>query len=128
MLCNVLHFRLAAGEKIMRGHWSDCAVHNEPESPNGLCNCEGLELSEDGAHAFVPGRVALAWSKALLFSEMHGESLVHGHHFPTDGLVADAPAAHLIDPHTRISGGRDADGVNLDHPRESVVPKFKTDT
>jgi hypothetical protein len=21
------------------GHWSDCAVHNEPADPNGECNC-----------------------------------------------------------------------------------------
>ncbi len=24
------------------GHWSDCAVHNEPAYPAGPCNCGGL--------------------------------------------------------------------------------------
>lgn len=22
------------------GHWSDCAVHNEPALPNGECDCD----------------------------------------------------------------------------------------
>ena len=25
--------------KVGDGHWSDCALHNEPAEPNGPCNC-----------------------------------------------------------------------------------------
>lgn len=27
-------------------HWSDCAVHNEPASPNGSCSCVSFDASK----------------------------------------------------------------------------------
>lgn len=30
-------------------HWSDCAVHNEPDTPNGPCDCGGLSGDETEA-------------------------------------------------------------------------------
>ncbi|ODT75477.1 MAG: hypothetical protein ABS69_10705 [Nitrosomonadales bacterium SCN 54-20] len=29
------------------GHWSDCAVHNEPAYPNGPCDCGGYPPPEE---------------------------------------------------------------------------------
>lgn len=28
------------------GHWSDCAVHNEPAYPAGPCTCGGFEMPD----------------------------------------------------------------------------------
>ena len=28
-------------------HWSDCAVHNEPATPNGDCNCGGFVATQN---------------------------------------------------------------------------------
>lgn len=30
------------------GHYSDCAVHNEPLTPNGPCDCGGFVLPDGG--------------------------------------------------------------------------------
>ncbi len=29
-----------------KGHYSDCAVHNEPLTPNGPCDCGGFDLPD----------------------------------------------------------------------------------
>ncbi len=59
----------------MKGHWSDCAVYNEPALPAGPCDCGGFDESEDvGESAVVlrselPGilgdflRKAASWGK-----------------------------------------------------------------
>ncbi len=82
-------------------------------------------MGVDDAHAPIVNRVSLAWSKALLFREMHGESLIECHQFPADRLVADASAADLIDTHTRVIGGRDADRMYFNDTRKTIVTKFK---
>lgn len=86
----------------MRGHWSDCAVHNEPAMKAGSCDCDGLELAEDAAHSAVVTRISLPGRLGDFLRQVHREGLIEGHHLPPDGLSADAAAANLVDPHARV--------------------------
>ena len=109
----------------MNSHWSDCAVYNEPAMPSRECDCGGLELSVDDAHAAVVLRISLPGALGDFLRNMHRESLVERHHFPADRLSADAAAAYLKDAHARVSGRRDADRMYLDDAGKSVVSKFE---
>lgn len=37
------------------GHWSDCAVHNEPAMPNGPCNCDLCKKKAEFDEGFREG-------------------------------------------------------------------------
>lgn len=87
----------------MHGHWSDCAVYNEPET--APCDCGGLELSEDSFHTFIVLRISLPGRLGDFLRKVYRESLVESHHFPTDGFVTDAATGGLINSHARIVSG-----------------------
>jgi len=105
----------------MEQHWSDCAVYNEPESPNRPCDCGGLELSENLTHPPVVLRITRTGGLASFLDDVHRKRFVEGHHLPANRLVADATAPNLIDPHARVSSGRDADRMDFNDTDEAVI-------
>lgn len=111
---------------MMRGHWSDCAVHNEPTEPAAPCDCNGLELSVDDAHTPVVLRIALPGAMGDFLREMHREGFIESHHLPADRLVADTAASDLINAHTWVTGRRNADGMNFDDALETAILETST--
>ena len=105
----------------MEHHWSDCAVHNEPESPNLPCDCGGLELSENLTHTPVILRIARTRGLATFLDNVHRKRLVERHHLPANRLVADTATTNLIDPHTGVVSGGNAYSMDFNHARKAVI-------
>lgn len=123
LLSGVIGSGIAEG--TMRIHWSDCAIYNGPALPAGPCDCGMLELAADSAaHSGVPAFVSLAGSPRLLVDNAGGASFVETQKLPSDGLIGDASAAHLPNPHDPIPFEGAANSVHLDDPRISVIPKL----
>lgn len=110
----------------MRGHWSDCAIYNEPESVAAPCNCGGLDLSVDGAHPSVVPGIAGTGALGLFLRQMHSEGLIQDHHLPANWFAADAAAANLPDTHARIACRRNADSVYLNDALKTVILETET--
>lgn len=109
----------------MKGHWSDCAVHNAPALSIGSCDCGGLELALDTAHDLIPALVPVARSKGLLFCNESPSSLVQAQQLPADRLMTDAAASNLPHAHDGMVFFGDSDGVNLNVAGVSIVSKLE---
>jgi|SRR5271167_2072351 len=105
-------------------HASDCAVNNLPALPAGSCDC-GLELALDAArHGSVAALVAWTGSHGFLIAEVCREALIEPHRLPADGLVVEASATHLPNPHEPKSLSGAAHGVNFDDAGIPIISKF----
>ena len=112
----------------MQGHWSDCAVNNEPADKAGPCDCGGLDLPEDAFHVPVIPRISRARRIADVISQMHREGLIQGHQLPPDWFSTDTPTKKKKNPHTGIVGSRNTNGMNFDDTAEAIVAKLKANT
>ena len=97
-----------------RGHWSDCAVHNEPAYPAGPCDCGGLDFPDDPSHGAVAPRVTGAGGLADLKSKPQATGFNEPHKHPTHRLVGNASAANLPDAHDVIPVSGHTNSVDLD--------------
>jgi hypothetical protein len=106
-------------------HWSDCAVHNAPALPVGICDCGGLNLIgdclHDGIAAFVPG----AGSVRILVNHMGRQGFIKPHQLPTVALAAIAAASDLEHAHDGIAILGYSNGMNLHDARIAVIAKLK---
>jgi hypothetical protein len=89
------------------------------------CDCNGLELASDAAHDFIPSLVTVARSEGLLLRNECPGSFIHSQQLPADRLMADASASDLPDTHDRVVLFGDANGVDLNVPREAIVSELK---
>ena len=110
---------------MCKGHWSDCAVHNGPAFPVGECDCGGLELTSDLRDRLIPAPITKTGSERSLGEQSQADGFVESQHFPSHGLIADASATNLPNTHHRVVLFRVPTSVDLDHPREAVVPNLK---
>lgn len=74
------------------GHWSDCAVNNEPAYPAGPCNCGGLDLAAYDRYRRVTGLIPDPGSLARFVRDEAANGLVEPEQLPSDSLAADAAA------------------------------------
>lgn len=109
----------------MRGHWSDCAVHNSPALQSGACDCGGLELAPDSAHDLIPALVSGARSERFLVCNESSGRFVQSQQLPADRLMAHAAASHLPNTHDGMVLLGDANGVDLDVAGITIISKLK---
>lgn len=107
------------------GHWSDCAVHNEPALPEGPCDCGGLDLADDSRHGLVATTVSRPGSEGLFVQEREGAGLVEPQQLPADGFIVNAATSDLPDPHDGVSVLGEAASVDLNVACETVVTDLK---
>lgn len=101
-------------------HTSDGDSHSD-----GECDCGNLDLAVYAAHRFVPTLIAVTGRFGFFVGEMGRECFVEPEQLPTTTLVAIASAADLIDAHDIVVFGGDANGMNFDDARPSIITKLK---
>jgi len=60
---------MRANGTIDTGHWSSCAIYNEPALPPGPCDCGGLDLAAYDRYRRVVGVVPTPGSLAAFVNE-----------------------------------------------------------
>jgi hypothetical protein len=110
---------------ISSEHASDCAMNNAPALPIGPCDC-GLQLATDRLHHPITGHVIGARREGSLVCNPSTGSFVQSQQLPTDGLVADAPAADLPNPHDGMIILSESNRVDFNATGEAVVLKSRT--
>lgn len=108
------------------GHWSDCAVHNEPAMPNGPCNCGGLDLAAYERYRRVTSLIPTPRSLADFIANGEAPCLVQTHQFEASALTANATATDLPDAHNGIVSGTGANGVDFDKPGITIIGDGET--
>jgi hypothetical protein len=78
-------------------------------------------MLEGARAAFIPSTGRFGF----FVDHMGGEGFIEEHEFPTDTLIRIAAAANLIDAHPSVAGSENANGVDFDYPRPSVISKLK---
>jgi len=108
------------------GHWSDCAVYNEPAYPAGPCNCGGLDLAAYDLYRRVTSLVPTPGSLRAFIGEAVSPSFVEAQELPTCPLATSAPTADLPNAHDGVAVVRGANGVDLNDARVAVIGDGKT--
>jgi hypothetical protein len=85
----------------------------------------GLQLATDRLHHPITGHVIGARREGSLVCNPSTGSLVQSQQLPTDGLVADAPAADLPNPHDGMIILGESNRVDFNATGEAVVLKLK---
>lgn len=98
---------------MTNGHWSDCAVYNEPAYPKGPCNCGGLDLAAYEAYRRVSAFIPSPRTLAVFIRDGVGPSLVEAEQSEIR-LEAGFSAVDLPSPHDGVSSSGSANGVNFD--------------
>ena len=103
------------------GHWSNCAINNEPAYPADVCDCGGLDLAAYDRYCRIVGIVPTPRSLAGFIRNGICPSLIKAEELPAGGLTADAPTADLPSSQNRIAVPSGADSVNLDQSGKAVI-------
>lgn len=102
------------------GHWSDCALHNEPAYAAGPCDCGGLDLAAYDRYLAITSRIPSPRSLADFVCDGVAPSLVEPEHSELRDearlRTSDLPGAH---DRIAVLGG--AHGMDFDEPSISVV-------
>ncbi len=107
------------------GHWSDCAVHNAPALPVGVCDCGGLDLADNAGHGLVATLEAFPGGVGGFVENCECACLVEPQQLPTNRLVVNASTSHLPDPHNGIAVPGQAASVDLNVPSVPIIPNLK---
>ena len=102
------------------GHWSDCAVHNEPAYPAGPCNCGELDPAAYDRYVRIVGNIPTARSLAAFIAQGEPPGFIEPEQAP-NSIPAGLRTAHLKRAHNRISSGRSADSVDFDNSGMPIV-------
>lgn len=103
------------------GHWSDCAVHNEPALPVGGCDCGGLDLTAYDRYRAVTSLIPTPGSLARFIQDGVVPSPIKVENAPRRGIATLAPTPNLPGTHNGIASGAGPDRVDLHDTRETVV-------
>jgi hypothetical protein len=100
------------------GHWSDCAVFNEPA---GECDCGGLNLAAYDAYRAITSFIPTPRSLARFVQDGILPSLVETEDAPARRVAALTPTSDLPSAHDGIPVLRSADRVDFDNAGEASV-------
>lgn len=103
------------------GHWSDCAVHNEPGLPVAGCDCGGLDLTAYDRYRAVTSLIPTPGSLARFIQGGVVPSPIEVENAPRRGVAALASTPDLPSAHDGIACGAGPDRVDLHNPRETIV-------
>jgi len=107
------------------GHWSDCAVYNEPAYPAGLCDCGGLDLAAYERYVAISALIPTPGALGRFVCDGVLPSLIETEQLPPDSLAADTSTPNLPNPHDRVAIARGANSVDLNNARIAVVSDGK---
>jgi len=93
--------------------------------PIGPLRLRGLQLATDRLHHPITGHVIGARREGSLVCNPSTGSFVQSQQLPTDGLVADSPAADLPNPHDGMIILGESNRVDFNATGEAVVLKLK---
>lgn len=103
---------LRGDQKVIALHWSDCATNNEPAYPVGPCTCGGLDPAAYDRYRVVMGVVPTPGRLAAFLGDSIIPSFVESEKTPA-AVATGFGATDLPATHHRITGGREADGMDL---------------
>lgn len=83
-------------------------------------------MALDALHSFVPAFVATSGRVGVLVGEVGRECFIEAHDLPARSFPTLAAACDLPDAHNHVAVLGDANSVNLDNARKTVIAKLKT--
>ncbi len=99
---------------------SDCTIWEDRE-----CNCSDLDLTGYPAHGYVPTFISSTRCFGLFINHMGRECFVEPEELPTGSLIAIAASSDLPDESDFVAFFRNANCMDFDNSRISIVSKFK---
>lgn len=103
------------------GHWSDCAVYNEPAMPKGPCSCGGLDLAAYERYRRVTSLIPDPGGLAAFIYDGEAPSLIETEQLPSGALPTSATATNLPDAHNGVVSGAGANRMDFDNASEAVI-------
>lgn len=106
---------------LARGlHLSDCALHDGKS-----CDCGELKLTDDARHRVIALHVSLAGRVGFFIDYRGRNCFIEAESAPGAWIAALATASNLPNAGNLVAFLRDANGVDFDHAKETVIGELK---